>query len=199
MTLRNLFAVEFVFLFALIVLAGQPASAITYNINVSEGGNSVTGTITTNGNLGSLASTDITAWNLTINAGLGGHLTLGSGNPTMIGSPLLAGTTTFDFARSGSAEVFFGDGFNDWLLIGSVLSGTPGGAMQFIETGGGSSVNHTVSLPLDDPFAGHIGSADFTPPADTPLPAALPLFTTGLGALGLIGWRRKKKSAALAA
>jgi hypothetical protein len=33
----------------------------------------------------------------------------------------------------------------------------------------------------------------------TPLPAALPLFATGLGALGLFGWRRKKKSAALAA
>jgi hypothetical protein len=35
--------------------------------------------------------------------------------------------------------------------------------------------------------------------ADTPLPAALPLFATGLGALGLLGWRRKRKAAALAA
>jgi hypothetical protein len=33
----------------------------------------------------------------------------------------------------------------------------------------------------------------------TPIPAALPLFATGLGALGLFGWRRKKKAAALAA
>ena len=30
----------------------------------------------------------------------------------------------------------------------------------------------------------------------TPLPAALPLFATGLGGLGLLGWRRKRKSAA---
>ena len=30
----------------------------------------------------------------------------------------------------------------------------------------------------------------------TPLPAALPLFASGLGALGLLGWRRKRKSAA---
>jgi hypothetical protein len=30
----------------------------------------------------------------------------------------------------------------------------------------------------------------------TPLPAALPLFATGLGALGLFGWRRKRKDAA---
>jgi len=29
--------------------------------------------------------------------------------------------------------------------------------------------------------------------ATTPLPAALPLFASGLGALGLFGWRRKRK------
>jgi hypothetical protein len=33
--------------------------------------------------------------------------------------------------------------------------------------------------------------------AQTPLPAALPLFATGLGALGLVGWRRKRKAAAI--
>jgi len=34
----------------------------------------------------------------------------------------------------------------------------------------------------------------------TPLPATLPLFATGLGGLGLFGWRRKRKNgAALAA
>ena len=32
--------------------------------------------------------------------------------------------------------------------------------------------------------------------SQTPLPAALPLFVTGLGALGLLGWRRKRKQAA---
>ncbi len=30
----------------------------------------------------------------------------------------------------------------------------------------------------------------------TPLPAALPLFASGLGAMGLLGWRRKRKNAA---
>ena len=39
----------------------------------------------------------------------------------------------------------------------------------------------------------------FSPPgsaAATPLPGALPLFAIGLGALGLIGWRRKQKQVA---
>ena len=33
---------------------------------------------------------------------------------------------------------------------------------------------------------------------DVPLPATLPLFATGLGALGLLGWRRKRKAQAAA-
>ena len=33
-----------------------------------------------------------------------------------------------------------------------------------------------------------------TASAATPLPAALPLFASGLGALGLLGWRRKRKA-----
>ena len=46
---------------------------------------------------------------------------------------------------------------------------------------------------------GNSTNLTFTAIAETPLPAALPLFATGLGALGLLGWRRKKKAAARAA
>jgi hypothetical protein len=35
-------------------------------------------------------------------------------------------------------------------------------------------------------------------PGEVPLPAALPLFATGLGIMGLAGWRRKRKAAARA-
>ena len=38
----------------------------------------------------------------------------------------------------------------------------------------------------------------FLTPAPTPLPAAFPLFATGLGALSLLGWRRKRKPQASA-
>jgi hypothetical protein len=33
--------------------------------------------------------------------------------------------------------------------------------------------------------------------ATTPLPAALPLFASGLGALGIVSWRRKRKARAV--
>ena len=50
-----------------------------------------------------------------------------------------------------------------------------------------------------DCAAGQVcGTLDFanSAPRATPLPAALPLFATGLGAMGLLGWRRKRKNAA---
>ena len=40
---------------------------------------------------------------------------------------------------------------------------------------------------------GSLTLASTTPPS-TPLPATLPLFAGGLGALGLLGWRRKRKA-----
>jgi hypothetical protein len=36
-------------------------------------------------------------------------------------------------------------------------------------------------------------SVDYADTSVAPLPAALPLFATGLGGLGLLGWRRKRK------
>jgi hypothetical protein len=48
---------------------------------------------------------------------------------------------------------------------------------------------------FDDPEV--VGEWQVTLRVDTtPLPAALPLFATGLGALGLLGWRRKRKALA---
>jgi hypothetical protein len=52
-----------------------------------------------------------------------------------------------------------------------------------------------LTLALSQDLNNVVGS----PAAATPLPAALPLFATGLGGLGLLGWRRKKKSAVPAA
>jgi hypothetical protein len=47
-------------------------------------------------------------------------------------------------------------------------------------------------------FQTNIMSANIEVTDPTPIPAALPLFATGLGALGLLGWRRKRKAQAAA-
>jgi hypothetical protein len=36
------------------------------------------------------------------------------------------------------------------------------------------------------------------PPPEIPAPAALPLFATGIGGLGMLGWRRKRRAQAVA-
>jgi hypothetical protein len=51
-----------------------------------------------------------------------------------------------------------------------------------------------AGLALAD--SGHNYSSAAIGPSTTPIPAALPLFASGLGALGLLGWRRKRKNVA---
>jgi hypothetical protein len=58
-------------------------------------------------------------------------------------------------------------------------------SVTIIASEGFSLVNHLAVSGLAE-----------VPPSETPLPAALPLFATGLGALGLLGWRRKRKAQA---
>ena len=48
----------------------------------------------------------------------------------------------------------------------------------------------------NDVLLGEVAILSTTPvdPMVMPLPGTLPLFATGLGALGLLGWRRKRKA-----
>jgi hypothetical protein len=100
-------------------------------------------------------------------------------------------------------------------LVGQATSDLPWGSLPTSYTCGSSTCIHSggdfnlfgnFSVSPDAPYgydnfelqtaegAGDIMQlTSFVP---TPLPAALPLFATGLGALGLFGWRRKRKNAA---
>jgi len=66
-------------------------------------------------------------------------------------------------------------------------------------TGSGNAIVD-LKLATTDPAdtfqsSGLAGTVMYDYYAATPLPAALPLFAGGLGGLGLLGWRRKRKSA----
>jgi hypothetical protein len=60
---------------------------------------------------------------------------------------------------------------------GLLLSATQAGGTTFAVSWSGTELSNPPNNP-------------------TPLPAALPLFASGLGALGLLGWRKKRKNAA---
>ena len=79
-------------------------------------------------------------------------------------------TANFFSVFAGGFFLFLGDAF---MIEGMLVNLVQGGGIA-------SSENVT-----------------FTPVAETetPIPAALPLFATGLAALGLLGWRRKRKQA----
>ena len=84
-----------------------------------------------------------------------------------------------------------------------ILSGNPFPTISSVVASNAGSVSASLisgllfvnlsGWPYDD---GAIVTVTFEDTAETPLPAALPLFATGLGALGLLGWRRKRKQAA---
>jgi hypothetical protein len=91
-----------------------------------------------------------------------------------------------------------GSGFTDWSISNSVFSSYPLGVIT--PTSGPSVLSSFASnipigsgiLDLTSMDTGTFSATGETPA--TPLPAALPLFATGLGALGLLGWRRKRKA-----
>jgi len=82
-------------------------------------------------------------------------------------------------------------------LVGSTSFSTPKtSGVPFIFAAGPGS--YSFSIDGGHPEGGN-ARYDIRITATTPLPATLPLFATGLGALGLLGWRRKRKNATPAA
>lgn len=126
-----------------------------------------------------------------------------AGNGTGLGLVMLGGAFTDHFASLGSSS-----GSTNTVVIPGPVAGFP------INTGltsaGLSNWNtsaHDIWLSPDltvwtgintDGAEGFVtlvtgGGLGDIAGAETPLPAALPLFASGLGALGLLRWRRKRK------
>jgi hypothetical protein len=87
------------------------------------------------------------------------------------GSSFGLGHVTFDVALGASAQVALVD-FNT------------------------STAFTSLSDQFGNPLPLNFTNGQITISAAIPVPAALPLFATGLGALGLLGWRRKRKLSA---
>jgi len=65
-------------------------------------------------------------------------------------------------------------------------------------SGGSSTIDPDIILTLPVGVYFTSDSGVFLTQTETPLPAALPLFATGLGGLGVFSWRRKRRAQAFA-
>ncbi len=112
-----------------------------------------------------------------------------------IDGSMIAGLTTFGSSPSPASQVIF--------PTGTTFLSTAGIAF---DTASGLDVNIFSFFPQGTPPSGNaygeltsggfgVGTFSLTPVSATPLPAALPLFATGVGVLGLLGWLRKRRNA----
>jgi hypothetical protein len=137
------------------------------------------------------------------------------------GSPLLgsfSGAGTFPSLDGGTFAITenAADTSGTWSFSGTTGDLFPaevlisGGSNWFFTlTGGATSGTWSTcpsglggSLCLENPPGNAVQTLShiaFFDGAETPVPAALPLFATGLGAMGLLGWRRKRKNTAAVA
>jgi len=157
----------------------------------------VDGTITTDGNFGVLSATDIFAWNLTISSDT--HvpiITLTNANSavSVSGSGLTA-TPLFLLFNYNSDPKAFLKFTEDPSIADSRIIYESGSSFGFFGAQGCTPPVPGLESCENQPaeFRSGIGVVGVV----TPLPAALPLFATGLGALGLLGRYRKRKAAAL--
>jgi hypothetical protein len=159
------------------------ASTITYEIDLSVGTGTVVGSITTDGHIGTLADANILADDLVLTDG--SYHDEFSSLPHIQGTSLTASASGLFFDFSSNINAYFGWSFLGFEDASGALSAHP------------STISFNLSPCCGDPnspmWVSESGNSQI---AATPLPAALPLFATGLGALGLLGWRRKRKNAA---
>lgn len=161
--------------FCLFALAVTGKADITYNVNRTIGAGTVTGTITTDGATGVLATGDIVTWNLTL---FDGTLTFSLTGPAVAnsvvqvaGSDLTATASTLSFNFSG------GDGgyllFQDGLFSGQHYycdQATPSGPCYVGESvvpGAYNDGSHQVVAQPDSPIIGTTGTLRTVTPEPT--------------------------------
>src|SRR5262249_45345417 len=125
---------------------------------------------------GASSNMDFVGGSVTLFSGYGPSMTFGIGSEGIITPP--PGPVTRDFSATFT-----------YPTAGVFHPSFVGEAFSIMVVEDGSSI---------EPRFGLRGSADLNVLAATPIPAALPLFGTGLGLMGLVGWWRKRRSEAVA-
>lgn len=150
--------------------------------------------------MSSAAQATTVTYNLTLTP-LAGSSLAGTGTLTITDGPVGSGFLSVPVADITTLSISIG-GFN-FNLIGHISALEFDGGSLFDITAGPAvigaaslSVNALTSVYFDNLSTGGISSDDtITAIAATPLPAALPLFAGGLGLVGLLARRKKRRTA----
>jgi hypothetical protein len=183
-------------LIVLVVLASFVTSSLANTINIS-------GTFDGDSTFTPTANTGVYAQSFS-----------GEGEDTTYGSFTSSSQSTIDFSSPPTIAIsdgMFLEKFSEGTLFGvSSGNGTASGlgtatvTLDFIFKGGTGlfagdtgEITVTETITRTSPTAATISNGSYTGTliTATPLPAALPLFATGLGAIGLFGWRKKRQIA----
>ncbi len=169
---------------AMTLAASALAAPITYGVNQAIGAGSVTGTITTDGTLGTLSQADITGWSLLLSDGTNTFsLKSGSSAVYLQGSDVTADASHvyFDFSGADSGVL----AFQQNLFSGSHYYCNATQAASFYCAPGESVVPTDVFSNPNFPRQALSGVQVIASAAPVPEPASLVLMAGGVLALAL--------------
>jgi hypothetical protein len=177
------------------------ADDIMYTVNQTVGLGSVTGSITTDGTIGTLSSSDVVGWNLTLNDGHGDMFDLTTANSLVtcnscVEGDLTASSSALMFNFSGPTEEFYfytsGPAANQLCYDSGTNCAIPAGIDLYDVAGALPCTYYGCNV-------GEVGNqviaSDGTPtPTPTPEPSSFLLLGTGILTLVGMGWRRNSQS-----
>lgn len=176
---------------AMMGLVWPASAAVIYSVNRTIGAGTVTGFLETDGTIGVLSDSNFVSSSITVDAP---NLLVGTKTLIIPGDEISVSGT----ALVATANKLFSDfsiEFNQFVVSNSnstldtfwCLTGPSN-----ITCGG--STTESIGLGSSSSTAQVIGQSGLVEIATVvPLPAALPLFDTGLALLGFMGWCRKRK------